>query len=316
MPWKLRQREIQSELFPEGFPESASPELTVLSFGAGQDSTAVLYLLGLDTEFRSIFAPNNLIVIFSDTGAEHQETYDQTLPAAKDFCEQHTIPFVWLEPGSPYHSKAWPSLTGYYRRTRTCGSRGFPRSCTDQLKIRPIYRHLEHYLATVYGTPNGRKKGFYAYANRFGKLRMLIGLSAEETGRCAEKSRPLWMRRCIDVRYPLQETGITRAKAQTIIRRLGFEVPAPSSCRCCPFLTLRDLLWKYRTRPDEYTEMLHFETVKRDRYTNLGSKNYGIFGALTLPEAVNKATALYGHLSDEQLLQARLIDGHAVTSKY
>ena len=62
--------------------------------------------------------------------------------------------------------------------------------------------------------------------------------------------------------------------------------------------------------------MLQFETVKRDRYKNLGSNNYGIFGSLTLPEAVIKAKALYGHLSDEQLLQARLIDGHAVTSKY
>ena len=316
MKWAPQPRELQAELFPEAFHESPSPELTVLSYGAGQDSTALLYLLGLDAEFRDLYAPQNLMVIFSDTGAEHRETYQETLPAAEQFCVNQGIPFYWLKPGSRFHSKAWPSLIEYYQRTQTCGSRGFPRSCSDQLKIRPLYRCLEDYLATSYELPSGRKKGFYEYARRFGKLRMLIGLSAEETGRCAERSRPLWMRRCIEFRYPLQENKATRATAQSIIRSLGYKVPSPSSCRCCPFLTLRDLLWKYRTRPDEYAELLHFETIKRARFHHLGSKNYGVFGPLTLPEALAKAELLFGHLSNQDLNSARLTEGHAVTSKY
>lgn len=31
-------------------------ELTVLSYGAGQDSTAILYKLALDSQFRALYA--------------------------------------------------------------------------------------------------------------------------------------------------------------------------------------------------------------------------------------------------------------------
>ena len=314
--WTIHPREIQEELFPSGFPSSPCPELTVLSFGAGQDSTALLYLLGNDQELRKVFAPKDLIVIFSDTGAEHEETYSEALPVAMSFCADMRIPFYWLRPGSEYHSKSWPSLIDHYRRTGTCGSRGFPRSCTDQLKIRPFYRFLEEYLGTTYQVEIGRKKGFYEYARHYGKLRVLIGLTAEESGRCQEKSRPLWMRRCIDIRYPLQEMRATRSDAQTIITGYGYRVPCPSSCRCCPFLTLRDLLWKYRTRPEEYEELLCLENTKLSRFEHLGEKNYGVYGAMRLPQALTKAEHLFGHLSNSELTEARQRDGHGVRSKY
>ena len=316
MKWTLRPREIQEQVFHKEFEASQVPELTVLSYGAGQDSTLILYLLGTDPEFRQLFAPNKLIVVFSDTGAEHIETYSRTLPQAKGFCEKQRIPFFHLEAGSPYHSKAWPGLLEYYHRTETCGSRSFPKSCTSQLKIRPIYRFLECYLESNYGIPGGRKQGFYRYANKYGKLRMLIGLSAEETGRCRVSSQPLWMRRTVEMRYPLQETSITRHKAQEITLDLGFEIPCPSSCRCCPFLTHRDLLWKYRTRHPEYEELLFLENRKRLKWKHLGPRNYGVFGAQTLPEALKVAEMNFGHLTNQELTMARMKDGHSVKSQY
>ena len=321
MTWQLQdQPPKQGELFPDAkaFPACNNPRLTVLSYGAGQDSTALLYLLGLDPEFRSLFAPQRLVVVFSDTGAEHDETYTQALPDARAFCEEQDIPFFWLEPGSGFHSSAWPSLLGQYERNSTCGSRGFPRTCTDNLKIKPIYRWLESYLETELGISGGRKTGFYRYAAEHGQLRMLIGLSAEETGRCAgnSDSRPLWMRRCIEIRYPLQDVGFTRQDAQQVIRDLGYRVPAPSSCWCCPFLTLRDLLWKHRARRHEYDELVLIEERKLARWKRLGDHNYGVFGRKTIPQALAEAEAAFGHMTDSELTQARMRDGHAVASRY
>lgn len=57
-----------------GIPEGEQT-LTLLSFGAGQDSTAILLKLIHDADFRTKYAPQDLIVVFSDTGDEHDETY-------------------------------------------------------------------------------------------------------------------------------------------------------------------------------------------------------------------------------------------------
>jgi predicted phosphoadenosine phosphosulfate sulfurtransferase len=48
---------------------------TFLSFGGGHDSTAILLKLIHDETFRQQYAPDRLIVIFSDTGNERPATY-------------------------------------------------------------------------------------------------------------------------------------------------------------------------------------------------------------------------------------------------
>ncbi len=49
--------------------------LTVLAFGGGQDSTAILYRIALDKAFRSRYVKGDLLVLMSDTGNEHPHTY-------------------------------------------------------------------------------------------------------------------------------------------------------------------------------------------------------------------------------------------------
>ncbi|QHT70783.1 hypothetical protein GXP67_31115 [Rhodocytophaga rosea] len=51
-------------------------EITVLSFGGGQDSTCILYKIIYDPAFRARFVRGHLVVIMSDTGDEHRYTYD------------------------------------------------------------------------------------------------------------------------------------------------------------------------------------------------------------------------------------------------
>ena len=74
---------------------SDAAKLTVLSMGLGQDSTALLYKYAYDAEFRMHYAPNDFLVIFSDTGNEFDETY-RHLEHVKAFCKLQDIEFVHL----------------------------------------------------------------------------------------------------------------------------------------------------------------------------------------------------------------------------
>ena len=66
---------------------TAEPRLVCLSYGAGQDSAAILTLLITDPAFRKRWAPHDLFVVFSDTGSEHPETYEH-LGLAKTAAEK------------------------------------------------------------------------------------------------------------------------------------------------------------------------------------------------------------------------------------
>lgn len=64
------------------------PRLTVLSYGAGRDSTALLSLYVFDPAFRARYAPSRFLLIFSDTSDEHVHTYA--------YLNDHVKPFVRL----------------------------------------------------------------------------------------------------------------------------------------------------------------------------------------------------------------------------
>ena len=63
-------------------------KLTVLSFGAGQDSTAILYKYIYDADFRVKYAPEDFLVIMSDTGDEHASTYKH-VKEIRELCKEH-----------------------------------------------------------------------------------------------------------------------------------------------------------------------------------------------------------------------------------
>lgn len=100
----------------------AAEPLTVLSFGGGQDSTAILIRLALDPEFRARYAPGRLLAAMSDTGNEHPETYSH-IEWARGFCESHGIEFRFITAADGYHSQAWRDLKSAYRRYSSCGSK-------------------------------------------------------------------------------------------------------------------------------------------------------------------------------------------------
>lgn len=87
--------------------------LTVLSFGGGQDSTALAYKLVYDADFRAKYAPGRILVIMSDTNDEHKETL-ANVATMKTFFAANRIEFVHLTNDMGFHSPAWQGLREFY----------------------------------------------------------------------------------------------------------------------------------------------------------------------------------------------------------
>ncbi len=311
----------QSRLFSAGQRE---PEpITVLSLGAGQESTALALMMLRDAEFRKRWATGRYLCLMSDTGDEHPETYEN-VRRLQDLYAERDEEFHFLEAGGSWHSEAWPDLLTFYRRGDRIGSKSFPKSCSHNLKIAVIYRFLEELLATDYGVTWGKKQGFHEYTSLSGQpIGVLIGFSAEEAGRRLSKDdkAPKWMKETIDRKYPLIEMGFSRKDCQGYMRSAGFPLPYPSLCRHCPYKSELDILRMSREDPDGFWEWVELERNKLDAHANRfpdlpEEKNHGVFGsATTLPIVLERAKEKYGHLSNRELTEARMA-GHNVASRY
>lgn len=295
----------------------------MLSFGAGQDSTAILYLLGEVAEFRKRYAPGDLVVAFSDTGDEFPMTY-MNLLLVKQYCRSKGIEFVHIKPEMGFHTPAWQSLTDYFRKYNVVMSKFFRKSCTDSLKIQPIYRWLNAHVAKTYGY-QAYGKGWltkFALANFVddnGKIDVLIGIAKGEEKRITpdEKLTDRWLRHSIRRVYPLVALGWGRAECQQFLRDLGVFVPPPSNCMRCPFMSLPELLYLARKFPAQFVEWVGFEAAKLRKFAHKGEKNYGVLHKTKrLPEMLADAERLYGHWSLERLEEYRFSHGHCVQSKY
>ena len=186
--------------------------LTTLSFGGGQDSTAILLKLIYDKQFRAKMVPGDLVVVMSDTGNEHPETYRHTLKMlrlakehgvemfvltssiARTALEMETTPEIAAELGvvEGYHSESWSDFVGHYDRTREIPGISLKKSCTHNLKILPLHRFLEQFVGRKYGIPaetkgpTGRlsgKKAIPEFARRYGRIVTMIGISKGEEKR-------------------------------------------------------------------------------------------------------------------------------------
>ncbi len=293
--------------------------LTVLSFGGGQDSTAILYRMVFDLEFRAKHVTGDFVAVMADTGNEFPETYDH-VKAIEATCAANGVEFHFLTKDKGYHSKSWPDLVSFYERTNTCGSKAFPKTCTDNLKIQVIYRWLSDYVATRYGMNRwGKWKGkqpLVEYAEKFGKIKMLIGIGGDEEKRLGGEAKAKWMRLSIDRAYPLVDLGWDRQGCQDYIKSIGFEVPLPSNCMFCPFISEVELIWLQRNYPEAYAKWVKIEAAKLEANKHKGDKNLGVWGRKTLPQVLAEAKVKYADWSDERLTEYRMSHGHCVMSKY
>jgi hypothetical protein len=322
---------MQQHLFqtrPAGPSGEPVPPVQVLSFGAGQDSTALLelWLVGEDhpkgKALRQMYPAEHLYVVFSDTGNEHRSTYEHLEATEDRLAGREDVTFIWIQPGSQYHRESWPSLEEHFAANNTIGSKGFVKACSENLKPSVIYKRLEEALAERFGFPCGRKRGLYRYKEHFGRLPVMLGIAKGEERRAkGNDTGPTWMQRCINRVYPLIELGLGRTDCQEVIRELAGEVPFPSMCRFCPFKSDRQVLLMSRRDPEGLERWMELEQNKIDAWAERtaakGTKNHGVWtdGRL-LPDVLEDARAEYGHLTTEELEADFFSHGHCVSSTY
>lgn len=311
-------------------------ELTVLSFGGGQDSTYILYKIIRDPAYRAEFVKGRLLVLMSDTGNEHDYTYEHVAFIRK-LCFDNDIEFYFITPDMGFHPNTWPSLEHQMIKNNSIMSMMMPRSCTDNLKIKPFYNFLNVWIATeIYDqdVPNNtrNRKWISKFFTDHGKINVIIGIAAGEEGRVAvtknqkkaaqidmfikpKKRNNVWMLNCINRFYPMIIEGIDRQKAQDYINVTPWPLPWPSNCTYCPFLTKQELLWMYRLRSKDYEQFVVYEINKLNRNPGV-PRNLGVKGMKYLPEILEEAIKEYGHWTNDQLIEYKMSHGHCVKSQY
>lgn len=313
-------------------------QLTVLSFGAGQDSSVLLEKYLDDSEFRAKYAPNDFVVIMSDTGDEFDETYKHVEYCQKR-CDEEGVEFHFLTSDKGYHSESWLSLRHFYRLKNTIGSKMFPKTCTSRLKLQPIYRFLEHWLSEKYGVQCKNKKGIREFAARYGKIQMMIGIAKGEEKRMADASKNpnRWYRDSIENVYPLIDMGMERQACQDYLHAKDLYV-IPSNCKACPFASLEEIEYLRRFYPAELADWIELEAAKLEKHKDRSAiivtdeegqvvldkkgqpktvnKNYGVFGVKALPVKIAEAKEAYADWSDDRVREYRYSHGHCVATTY
>ena len=98
--------------------------LCILSYGGGQDSTAILLKLIEDPAFRARWAPGRLACVMSQIREMNMHHTLRYVGRMRRFCEDKGLEFYFLTAGGPYHSQAWPDLISQYRREQYRGVQG------------------------------------------------------------------------------------------------------------------------------------------------------------------------------------------------
>lgn len=311
-----------------------NPKLTILSMGLGQDSTTILLKLINDKDFRKKYAPNDLLVLFANTGNEHPYTYSYRDRVIIPLCKEHNIEFVSIENHMGYHGKNWESLTTRWEKgTPSIGSLAFAKfmNCSHNLKLNTQFRYVEELIAKKYeGIVNKtRKQNYTQFVEKFGsKIRFLIGIAREEESRIfdVEKETLNWKKKSVEVQYPLIDIGYNRKDCQDYIAATKTEIPYPSNCMYCPYASTHlELLFMYHTYPDNFYEWVKYEQAKLDAYKD-EEKNLGVSGrvhksgdrkgeAVNLLDVLDEAFKKYPNITLQELNEHKFSHG-SINSKY
>jgi hypothetical protein len=261
-------------------------------------------------------------------------------------CVENSIEFYFLTADQGYHPNTWPTLEYQMEKNSSIMSMMFPRSCTDNLKIKPFYNFLNIWIArNIFGqsekevpASTRNKKWIYKYYQQHGKINVLIGIASGEEKRIKKSKKEnlklqldffrkpkrlkndagKWMQICINKCYPMVNERVDREAAQRYILATPWPLPFPSNCLICPYLSKPEILWLYRFHKDVFERWVVYEYKKTIRHPppKPGKPNLGVKGEKMLTEILKEAIAEFGHWSDEQLNEYKMSHGHCVTSKY
>ena len=278
--------------------------------------------------FKRMYPSEKTIVVMSDTGNEHPHILEH-VQFISAYCKEKGIEFYFLTPDMGFHSEAWSSLDHQYDKNQRVGSAAFPQTCTDNLKVKPIDRFIAHYIRTWYPLPikpgSQNASVFKAFARKYGNLNLMIGFGADEGHRVKNakdlRYDPKWKIDSINRIYPLMELRIGRIEVQNYIKSKNLNLPYPSNCMKCFYMSLQELLWLWSNFPNVFIDWERQEQNKLNNPKDAGrvaegKPIYGVFGRKTLREKLNQAIAKFGQMSDVELNEYKMSHGHCVKSKY
>lgn len=247
--------------------------LTVISYGGGVQSTAMLVLAA---QGELGVAPTHALFANVGDDSEHPATLRYVRETAIPFAAAHGITVVTLD-----RVKRDGSVETLYGRLMREDSRSLPipvrmdngapgnRLCTADFKIRVLGKWLK---------ANG--------ARAESPATVCIGISKDEIHRVNRKRSEAYESPV----YPLIELGLDRSACQRVIADAGLPVPPKSSCYFCPFH--RPLMWAEmrRDEPELFWKAARLEETLNARRAALGKDSvYLTRFAKPLPEAIPEA---------------------------
>jgi len=204
----------QIDLFP------LSKKVRILSFGGGVDSSAILELqLQGEHDFKIDH------VVFSDTGAEREETYSN-VNRYKKRCEDVGIKFSIV-------SREGENITEWVTR----------------LGILPLMPGGSHVCSLKFKGEVIKKFVNSNYPDS--EVTYLIGIEANEERRTKRFTKPKGDNS--NYEYPLQELNLDRDACLSILSKYGSKV-FKSSCVFCPFMSIEEIK-EIRELPIEWAKV-------------------------------------------------------------
>jgi hypothetical protein len=253
------------------------PTLTLLSLGAGVQSTAVLLLSALGK------LPKLDGAIFSDTGWEPQGVYDHLNRIEREIAAPAGIPIYRVSSGNirndaldPDHRFASMPL---YVRNRDGGDGMTRRQCTSEYKLKPIKREVRRLLGAILkdnGVPGRVPTGRWA--------EQWVGISTDERDRALDQDGNL---KTGDVkysrnRYPLLELNMSRDECTALLTRHGYGSTPKSACIGCPFHVNRQWRDLRDNSPEEWADAVAFDAAIREGSARAKAQGQNLLGTAYL----------------------------------
>ena len=189
-----------------------SPEYTIVSYGAGTNSTAIL--VGL---FERGIVPD--AITFADTGGEKPHTYLH-LGEVNLWCLRNGFPPIDVLVGPMPQQQIDGSLENECLRLGKLPAKAYGfSSCSDKWKMEPQRRYNARFAA---------ERGISQ-----SQITRLIGFDADEHSR-VERGLAMAEKKATKERYPLYEWGWGREDCVAAIARAGLPQPGKSACFFCP----------------------------------------------------------------------------------
>lgn len=212
--------------------------ITILSYGAGTNSTAIL--VGLIERGETVDA-----ITFSDTGGEKPETYEH-LRIVNDWCVAHGFPSITTLRGSQPSQIRRGSLEAECLELGAMPSKVYGYStCSQKWKVNPADKY-DKGLALALGIP-------------LSEITRLIGFDADEPERMERALKFSAGNTNRKQRFPLIEWGWGRDECVAAIKRSGLPQPGKSACWFCPSSRKSEVLWLAKTHPDLFARAVAME---------------------------------------------------------